>query len=121
MLMASADLGDAIDGVAAFGTGFVGANLADALQHADLNALLLQPGEEAADRVVGPAGRLSDLGDGGACWPVELSGHRLLLGAITWLTGERNYRAPPEQLHEGGPQRSHDVASSRRRDLAPSG
>jgi hypothetical protein len=56
-------LGQAVNRIAALGAGLVGADLADALEDLDRDALLGETGKETADRVWRPAHRLSDL------WP----------------------------------------------------
>src|SRR4051812_22869104 len=83
--MASGRLDDAVDGVVALGAGLLRPDLADPLQHAHLDAALLQADEEAADGVVGPAGGLGHLSDGGALGPTQHAEHLLLLGALAWL------------------------------------
>ena len=69
----SSHTGNTIHGVAALSALLVGANLADALEDLDLDPLLGQAGEEAADRVWCPACRFSNLWSAGtsygAAWP----------------------------------------------------
>src|SRR6478735_10450699 len=83
--MASGCLGDAVDSVAALRAGLAWPNLADPLQHADLEAALLQAGEEAADRIGLPARRLRNFGNSGALGPTQHAEHLLLLGALARL------------------------------------
>src|SRR3712207_5211428 len=82
----SACLSDAINGVAALGAFLAGPDLPDSLGSLDRNALApFQPGKEASDSVGLPAGRLDDLGNGGAFRPAQHGEHLLLLGALARL------------------------------------
>ena len=75
---ASARLGDAEHGVAAFGALLAGPDLPDPLGGCDQDALaLLQADEEAPGRVGLPAGSLIGRGDGGALRRVQHGEHLL--------------------------------------------
>ena len=76
----------------------VRADLADALQHLDRVALLPQAREEAANRVLRPAGRLDDLRDRPVDTAVLAEATARIMAAITAILEEiRGELAPAER------------------------
>jgi hypothetical protein len=80
---------NAIDGVAALRALFVRTDLADPLEDFDLDALLGETGEKAADRVWGPGRRLGDLRSAGAFRTAEHGQHlrALRIPRQAWIMG----------------------------------
>lgn len=85
------------------------ADLAETLQHLHLDPMaLLQAREEAADRVILPAGGLADLRDSGALLAAKQGKHRLLFRALPRLGRSAGLARGARRLAgQGGPEGAH--------------
>ncbi len=115
----SACLGQAVDAVAALGTGVAWSVLANAVEHVDRVPLLFQAGEEAADGMLSPARGLDHVRDGSAlgaaqggrarlpawCPALECVSGELAQVLLLARPGERPLRRPAAHVRRGRPSR----------------